>query len=81
MGVHGGPDIVTDGLVFAIDAANKQSYPGSGTVVLDFIGGFNGDLKNDVAFNSSTPNEFEFGLSGIDDYIDFFQGGVSPPRS
>jgi len=78
MGVHGGPDIVEDGLVFYIDAANEQSYPGSGTVALDFVGGFNGDLINDVAFNSSNPNEFEFGLSGIDDYIDFGQGGASP---
>ena len=26
-----GPRIVTDGLIFYIDAANKKSYPGSGT--------------------------------------------------
>jgi len=30
-----GPDIVTDGLVQALDAANKKSYPGSGTTVTD----------------------------------------------
>ena len=73
-----GPNIVTNGLIFYIDAANKISYPGSGTIVYDFIGGYNGTLKNDVGFNSSLPNDFEFGLSGVDDYIDFGQAGASP---
>lgn len=31
MSTIGGPNIVTDGLAFALDAANKKSYPGSGT--------------------------------------------------
>ena len=33
-----GPPIVTDGLVFYVDAANKQSYPGSGTTWTDLKG-------------------------------------------
>ena len=28
-----GPNIVTDGLVLSLDAANKKSYPGSGTTI------------------------------------------------
>jgi len=28
-----GPNIVTDGLIFAIDAANPKSYPGTGDVI------------------------------------------------
>ena len=35
---YGNKSIVTDGLVFAVDAANKQSYIGSGTCWNDIIG-------------------------------------------
>ena len=35
MGITRGPNIVTDGLVFAVDAANPKSYPGSGTAWKD----------------------------------------------
>ena len=35
MPVTAGPNIVTDGLVLYIDAANKESYPGSGTSCFD----------------------------------------------
>ena len=34
---YGNKSIVTDGLIFNVDASNKQSYPGSGTTALDFI--------------------------------------------
>ena len=78
MGLAHGVNIVKNGLIFYIDAANLRSYPRSGTVALDFIGGYNGDFINDVAFNSPTPSNFEFGLSGVDDYIDFGQAGASP---
>ena len=33
-----GPDIVTDGLVLSLDAANKKSYPGTGTTWYDLSG-------------------------------------------
>ena len=36
------PNVVTDGLVFAVDAANKKSYPGSGTTWTDLAGSNNG---------------------------------------
>jgi hypothetical protein len=75
---YGNKSIVTDGLIFNVDASNKQSYPGSGTTALDFIGGFNGNFVNDIAVNSPSPSNFEFGLSGVDDYIDFLEAGASP---
>ena len=37
-----GPSIVTDGLVFYVDAGNDKSYPGSGTTWSDLIGGNDG---------------------------------------
>ena len=35
MATNGGPNIIEDGLVFEVDAANKKSYPGSGTAWTD----------------------------------------------
>jgi len=55
MGTYGGPDTVTDGLVLALDAANKKSYPGSGTTWYDLSGnGFNFTLDGSgITWNSS----------------------------
>jgi len=41
MGVYGGPDIITDGLVLALDAGSKKSYSGSGTTWKDLSGNGN----------------------------------------
>ena len=41
MAFHHSPRIVTDGLTFAVDAANTKSYPGS-TTATDMISGANG---------------------------------------
>jgi hypothetical protein len=38
MAKHHNPRIVTDGLVLCLDAANKRSYPGSGTTWFDLSG-------------------------------------------
>jgi len=47
MAVYGGPDIVTDGLVLHLDAANDKSYPGSGNIWHDLSNnGHNGTLTN-----------------------------------
>ena len=55
---HGTPNsIVTDGLVFCIDAANKVSSPGSGTTCHGLINGIEGTL--------STSNIFENSNNGI----------------
>jgi hypothetical protein len=48
------PGIPTNGLILHLDAGNRQSYPGSGTVWYDISGqGANADLVNGVTWNSS----------------------------
>jgi hypothetical protein len=50
MGKHHNPRIVTDGLVLCLDAANKRSYPGSGTTWFDLSGnGNDGNLVGTYA--------------------------------
>ena len=62
------PNIVTDGLVLSVDAADKTSYPGSGTTWTDLSGnGNNGTFAGDPAFNSSYGGVIEF--DGTGDYI------------
>ena len=45
MSAHGGPEIVTSGLVLDLDAGNVKSYPGSGSVVTDISGTGNTGTK------------------------------------
>ena len=42
--------IITDGLVFNMDAANRASYPRIGTTWFDTIGTNNGTLTNNPLF-------------------------------
>ena len=65
------PKIVTDGLVFTVDAANKKSYPGSGTTWTDLAGSNVGTLTNGPLFNSDNGGSFNF--DGTDDYTQFNQ--------
>jgi hypothetical protein len=65
------PKIVTDGLVFAVDAANKKSYPGSGTTWSDLIGSNNGTLTNMDATNHSSTNGGIFTFDGSNEYVGF----------
>jgi hypothetical protein len=67
MGAYGGPDIITDGLVFAVDAGSERSYPGSGTTGTDLINSESITLVNGVAFSSANGGSWEF--DGSDDYI------------
>jgi hypothetical protein len=64
------PNIVTDGLVLYLDAANTKSYPGSGTVWRDISrGGNNGTLINGPTFNSENGGSIVF--DGVNDHITF----------
>jgi hypothetical protein len=64
-----GPNIVTDGLVLHLDAANTKSYPGSGTTWYDKSGnGNNGTLANGPTFNTGSGGSMVF--DGVNDYID-----------
>lgn len=76
MSTIGGPNIVEDGLTFALDAANKKSYPGSGTNLNSTIGGDVGALTNNPTFNS-TEALGTITLDGSNDYIDFGNASVA----
>ena len=68
MGVHGGPDIILDGLIFAIDAVNKQSWSGpNSSTVNDLMGNNNGTIYNDTSGSYGDKNSFT--LDGTDDRI------------
>jgi hypothetical protein len=62
------PVIVTSGLVLNLDAANPQSYAGTGTTWTDLSGNSNnGTLTNGPTFNSANGGSIV--VDGIDDYI------------
>ena len=65
-GFTGASPIVTDGLVFAVDAANYESYPGSGTTWTDLAGNNNGTLTNGPTFDSGDGGSIVF--DGSNDY-------------
>jgi hypothetical protein len=63
-----GPNIVTDGLVLYLDAANTKSYPTTGTTWSDLSGyRNNGTLTNGPTF--STLNGGGITFDGVDDYV------------
>jgi hypothetical protein len=69
MGIAYNPRIVTDGLVLALDAGNRKSYPGSGTTWTDLSGrGNNGTLTNGPTFSSSNGGSIVF--DGTNDFVD-----------
>ena len=68
MALSHGPPIVTNGLVLALDAADRNSYPGSGTTWTDLSGnGNNGTLVNGPTYSSSNGGSLSF--DGVDDYV------------
>jgi hypothetical protein len=66
MAFQRGPNIVTNGLVLALDAANTKSYPGSGTTWRDLSRNNNGTLVNGPTFNSANGGSIVF--DGVDDF-------------
>jgi hypothetical protein len=68
MGLAYGGAIVRDGLVLALDAADRNSYPGSGTTWYDLSGnGYNGTLVSGPTFNSDNNGSISF--DGTDDRV------------
>ena len=67
MAAEGGPNIIEDGLVFYLDAANKKSYPGTGTTWSDLAGSNNGTLTNGPTFDSGNGGSLVF--DGSNDYV------------
>jgi hypothetical protein len=67
--MYTGPNIITDGLVLALDAANNRSYPQTGTTWKDLSGnGNDGTLINGPTFDSGNNGSIVF--DGVNDYID-----------
>ena len=59
--MYTGPNIITNGLVLSLDAANTKSYPGSGTTWRDLSGNNNtGTLTNGPTFNSANGGNLVF---------------------
>jgi hypothetical protein len=75
MAFYRGPNIVTDGLVFAVDAGSTRSYPNPGTgTTVNSLAGYKqyslintGTLTNGVGFSSANGGNWTF--DGIDDFI------------
>lgn len=69
MGFYRGPNIIRDGLVLYLDAANTKSYPGSGTTWNDLSGnGNNSTLVNGPIYTSERNGSIVF--DGGNDYCD-----------
>ena len=61
--------IVTNGLVLDLDAAKRDSYPGSGTTWNDISGNVNkGTLTNGPTFDTGSGGSLVF--DGVDDYVE-----------
>jgi hypothetical protein len=61
------PRIITNGLILCLDAADKQSYSGSGTVWRNLAGSNNGTLTNGPTFNSANAGSIVF--DGSNDHV------------
>ncbi len=69
--------IITDGLVFAIDAGNLASYENGSTTAYSLTGSDSGTLTNGVEFNKGNGGVWNF--SGVDDYLSTDYGnGLNP---
>lgn len=68
MAIFSGPEIVNNGLVLHLDAANSRSYAGSGTAWNDLSGnGRNGTLVNGVGYSGENNGCLVF--DGVDDQM------------
>ena len=76
MALHHSPRIVTSGLVLALDAADRNSYLGTGTIWSDLSGVNNGTLVNSPTFNSANGGSIVF--DGTDDYVNLLNSQILP---
>ena len=63
------PQLITNGLVLYLDAADRTSYPGYGTTWRSLSGGNNGTLTNGPTYNSGNGGSIVF--DGVDDTTNF----------
>ena len=69
MAINAGPKIVEDGLVFCVDAANKKSYPRTGTVWTDLTANKNNGTLTNMTDNFSTDGAGSLTFDGSDEYV------------
>lgn len=69
MSIGYNPKIVMNGLVFCLDAANRKSYPGSGTTWSELKSKVTGTLTNGPTYSST--NNGAIVLDGVNDYVTF----------
>ena len=62
------PKIITDGLVFAVDAANRKSYTSGSDTWVDLAGSNDGTLTNGPTFDSGDGGGIVF--DGTDDLVE-----------
>ena len=67
MGLKHHPRVVTNGLIYYLDAANTRSYSGSGLTAYSLIGIANGAVNNGTGFTTSFGGAFVF--DGSNDHI------------
>jgi hypothetical protein len=67
MGLKHHPRVVTNGLVYYLDAANTRSYSGSGITVNSLIGGLGATFIGGSGFSSQNLGSFYF--NGTTNYI------------
>ncbi len=75
---YGAPPIVTDGLIWRVDAQNTKSNNGGGDVS-SIIGntstaGFNGTKIGGLSLTENLPKHYNF--DGVDDYVLFASNGA-----
>ena len=69
MAFYRGPKIVTSGIQLYLDAADRNSYPGSGTTWRDLSSnGLTGTLTNGPTFSQSNAGVINF--DSVDDYVE-----------
>jgi hypothetical protein len=69
MALHHNPRIVTNGLTFLVDPADKNCYPGTGTTVKSLAGSVANGTLTGATFVDSYKGVFD--TDGTDDYISF----------
>ena len=80
MGAFGGPDIITDGLDYLVDAGSTRSYIGTGTTVNSLAGSATSTMYNGVGFQSGVAYG-TWRFDGVNDYISTTSVLVSSPTS
>ena len=74
-----GPNTIENGLRLSLDAADKNSYKGSGTTWFDVSGyGYNGTLTNGPTFSNANGGSIVF--DGVNDYVNCGNLGSFPTQ-